>query len=165
MNRTDDATLRVLCCAVRCALCVLLECNVLVLVLVCHGDPPPSFSHTHTPLSVCTFKTSLCAPAREPHHTTPHAHTTTTTEAEEAVAPLPVVWVLHSRRHHPERLVNCSTQRNPVLYVSVGISASGCSCGRRHPAVYTGDPGLGRVAPSVSLERDFHHALPRCRFH
>ena len=58
ISRTGVATLRVLCCA----LCVLLVCNVLVLVLVCHADPlsPPP---THPLLSVCPFETSPCVPA------------------------------------------------------------------------------------------------------
>ena len=108
VSRTDDATLRVL----RCALCVLLVC-VLVLVLVCHRDPLPPLSPcvpSKRPLRVhiqnvpvCTGTTpasvTTCGTHGDvlnvhtgvfsvPHHTT-RAHTTTTTTHTR-----------HNNKHH-----------------------------------------------------------------
>ena len=86
VSRIGDDTLRVLCC-VLCVACVVgVQCVgvgvcVLVLVLVCHADPPlfPSSPPT-SPLSVCTpktrpvctFQASLCVPAPRPQ-VLPHA--------------------------------------------------------------------------------------------
>ena len=68
---------------------------------------------------------------------------------------------------HPKRHVNCLTQRNTVGYVSAGISTSVCSCDRRSldtqlctrviPDIASCE---SQVVFSVSLERDFHQALP-----
>ena len=59
----------VVCCAfVRCALCLLLVCNVLVLVVMCHADPllsPPPFllpTHTHTPPSLRVYVRNALSP-------------------------------------------------------------------------------------------------------
>ena len=71
VSRTGNNTLRALCCAL-CVVCVVgvqwggVGVCVLVLVLVCHADPPPPLT---TPLlspcvpPVCTFETSPCVPA------------------------------------------------------------------------------------------------------
>ena len=64
-------------------------------------------------------------------------------------------------------------QRNPVLHVSVDISANACSCVRRsldNQLCIREIPDLAnnasRVALSVSLERDCHraHPLEACDF-
>ena len=74
VSRTGDDPLHVVCCAfVHCALRVLLVCNVLVLVLVCHAEPPSPPPPTHTPLSPCVrSKRSPCAHSKRPrvyqHH-------------------------------------------------------------------------------------------------
>ena len=58
-------------------------------------------------------------------------------------------------------------QRDPVQYVSVDISSSVCSCVRRSldiqlciQVILDLASSASRVALSVSLERDFHHAPP-----
>ena len=61
--------------------------------------------------------------------------------------------------------MNCLTQRNPVGYVSVDISTNVCICDRRSLGncvfwCFWTWPAVRRESSSVSLERDFHHALP-----
>ena len=58
-------------------------------------------------------------------------------------------------------------QRNPVLYISVDISANVCSCVRRNldnqlciRVIPDMANSASRVALSVSLERDSHRAPP-----
>ena len=57
------------------------------------------------------------------------------------MAPLPPAWVFHPRPRHPQRLVNCLKQRNPVKLVAAGTSTglllrpSQPKCPTIHPGV------------------------------